>query len=79
MLTFDEYAKTGGYSNCIRVNPRRGCRCPFCKSDEKIHVGDTGFDGPIGWSVTSCGQCGAEWTDEYEMVRVTYNDGTENL
>jgi hypothetical protein len=63
MLTFDEYAKTGGYSNCIRVNPRR----------------DTGFDGPIGWSVTSCGQCGAEWTDEYEMVRVTYNDGTENL
>ena len=67
MLTFDAYVNEDGN------------RCPFCESDESVHMGDSGFDWGIAWSTSVCHQCGAEWTEEYEMARVTYNDGTENL
>lgn len=67
MLTYNEYVDAYGE------------RCPFCGSDEDVQVVEHGFEHGSAWSTSVCHKCDAEWTEEYEMARVTYNDGTVAL
>lgn len=43
-----------------------GIYCPFCKS-KAITVSSPDVDGPVATIACSCGSCGQEWTDTYEL------------
>lgn len=44
-----------------------GCTCPNCRSNE-VQAGDSGFELSLAWRNVICRDCGAEWTDEYNLV-----------
>jgi transposase-like protein len=43
-----------------------GSKCPACRS-ENVKVGPSEADVSI-WVPSSCGDCGAEWNDIYQLV-----------
>jgi transposase-like protein len=44
-----------------------GCRCPICGNSD-VEGGGVEIDAGIAWQEVSCHACGAEWTDQYELV-----------
>lgn len=60
------------------LDPRKEYVCPKCGEEDKTYVVDSdGFDNIIAhyWE---CGECGAEWNEYYEMVRITEVEDNEN-
>ena len=49
-----------------------GAICPSCRSSQ-IDGGHIEVDGSSAWQEITCFECGATWTDVYELV------GYENL
>ena len=46
-----------------------GGECPFCHSGD-ISGGHVENEGPSAWQKVSCGNCGAEWCDNYKLVGI---------
>lgn len=47
-----------------------GQYCPVCKGHD-ISGGYIEIDGGVAWQEVDCGECGATWTDEYDLARVS--------
>ena len=54
----------------LRYLASGGTECPNCHSSD---ITGSQFDVDAGccWQNISCNECGAEWTDEYELTTVT--------
>jgi len=63
--------------NYMRHN---GAMCPICEGRD-FEVGSLEIDGPTVWQLISCSNpdCGAEWTDVYELNHIDIDSYPTNL
>lgn len=70
--------KTTGHMTNEEYIASAGNECPCCKSRNIMSVGEMNTDCDYAWRQAECHDCGALWTENYQMTSYTLDSGPTN-